>query len=452
MKVSVFTPLTENGNQYIRETYESLLAQTFEDWEWVVLENHGGKLPKNIATDGRVRVFQSERRGVGALKREACGHCTGDVLVELDHDDLLDSQALDGVADAVSRGADFVYSDFAAFVDGTWEAHQFTTVEGQPAHKYNPNWGWGRYHIGAHGRSLVAQGAPRDPRAWRRIEWAPNHLRAWRREFYETIGGHDPSLEFADDHDLVLRSYLQGGKCVHVPGCLYLYRVHPTQNVNTRNARIQELEAGVYAKYVYRLFEKIADDEGLAKIDLCGAHGCPERYTPIDRYPAPGRPRRLSAEAYPDIDVRGKYQDSSACIVADLERRWPIAESQVGVIRAFDALEHLWDKVHTMNEAHRVLAPGGVMLIRVPSTDAMLINGKLINGSGAYCDPTHVSFWNEMSFRYYCDENFRKYVPELLARFQVSRVVTVNSGGIPYVVAELIALKDGYSPMGDVRC
>jgi hypothetical protein len=53
-----------------------------------------------------------------------------------------------------------------------------------------------------------------------------------------------------------------------------------------------------------------------------------------------------------------------------------------------------------MNEAFRVLAPGGIVDILVPTTD----------GRGAWCDRTHVSFWNIRSFRYYTELEMRQYV------------------------------------------
>lgn len=429
MKVSVFTPLTANGNQYIREAYESLCAQTHDDWEWVVLENHGGELPEDIARDKRVRNYISNFQGVGSLKRQVCQLCNGEILFELDHDDLLHSRALMSVDAAVSAGADFVYSDFAEFKvteSGAWEPNV-----------YRADCGWKSYPVEFQGHHVMAHNAPTDPIAWRRIEWAPNHLRAWRRSFYEQIGGHDASLVFADDHDLVLRSYLAGGRMVHVPECLYFYRVHATNNVATRNGEIQAIEATVYDRYIQPLAEKIARSGVCAICCL----SCNEN----------GKPRLI--DLCGGIDTAQGYEPWDITLGHDLNTRWPAEDSTVGVIRAFDAIEHLEDKAQTMNEAWRVLAPGGVLLVLVPSADAMIESlgegrSQLVNGSGAYCDPTHVSYWNEMSFRYYTDRNFARYVPASVARFQVSRLRTVNRGGIPYVQAELIALKPGYEPMG----
>ncbi len=77
--------------------------------------------------------------------------------------------------------------------------------------------------------------------------------------------------------------------------------------------------------------------------------------------------------------------------VADLRQRWPWPDDSAETIRAWDIIEHLPDKILTMNEMHRVLRPGATVEISVPTTE----------GSGAWQDPTHVSFWNRRSFIYF---------------------------------------------------
>ena len=75
----------------------------------------------------------------------------------------------------------------------------------------------------------------------------------------------------------------------------------------------------------------------------------------------------------------------------DLRRPWPWPDGSVEYVRAHDIVEHLPDKIFTMNELWRVLARSGRAEIVVPTTD----------GPGAWQDPTHVSFWNRRSFMYY---------------------------------------------------
>lgn len=81
-----------------------------------------------------------------------------------------------------------------------------------------------------------------------------------------------------------------------------------------------------------------------------------------------------------------------ADIIADLSQApWPWEDSSVEFIRAHDVIEHLPDKIRTMNEIWRVLQPKGQAEIVVPTTD----------GPGAFQDPTHVSFWHRRSFLYF---------------------------------------------------
>ena len=80
-----------------------------------------------------------------------------------------------------------------------------------------------------------------------------------------------------------------------------------------------------------------------------------------------------------------------AAVIADLSERWPWEDSSIDEIVAHDIIEHLPNKIFTMNEAWRVLKRGGLMHVIVPTTD----------GRGAWQDPTHTSFWNRNSFFYY---------------------------------------------------
>lgn len=86
-------------------------------------------------------------------------------------------------------------------------------------------------------------------------------------------------------------------------------------------------------------------------------------------------------------------------IVCDVLQGLPFATNSIDEIRAHDFLEHvpIGKTIFVMEEIHRVLIPNGKLDVFVPSTD----------GRAAFCDPFHVSFWNELSFRYYMDDLHR---------------------------------------------
>jgi SAM-dependent methyltransferase len=74
---------------------------------------------------------------------------------------------------------------------------------------------------------------------------------------------------------------------------------------------------------------------------------------------------------------------------------WPTGDNTVSAIRASHVMEHIpagQDRIDVMNEAHRVLRPGGVFEIIVP---------LMVGTWHAIADPTHVSFWCKESFHYF---------------------------------------------------
>lgn len=119
----------------------------------------------------------------------------------------------------------------------------------------------------------------------------------------------------------------------------------------------------------------------------------------------------------------------------DLRMDFPWGDSSIDYIRAFDIIEHLPDKIHTMNEIWRVLRPGGKVEIEVPTTD----------GPGAFQDPTHVSYWNRNSFFYYThgDPHRERFgvAYGVKARFRVVREQLTNPGGVPKLWIMLEAVK-----------
>ena len=74
---------------------------------------------------------------------------------------------------------------------------------------------------------------------------------------------------------------------------------------------------------------------------------------------------------------------------------WPAGDNTVDKLRASHVMEHIYsgpDRINVMNEAHRVLKPGGTFEIIVP---------LMVGTWHAVADPTHVSFWVKESFHYF---------------------------------------------------
>jgi len=403
--ISIFTP--SHDPKYLDQAYESLKAQTYEAWEWVVVLNGKAEWSRP-EYDDRVKISYAKPQlggKVGALKKYAVELCIGDILVELDHDDILMPTALEEVRKAFDENPDvvFVYSDFS-----------YINADSTPNFsKYSPDYGW-EYH--EEDGYNVCHGLAPSPHNVSLIWYAPNHIRSFRTSAYKATSGYDETMKVLDDQDIMYKMFLQGD-FFHIKKNLYLQRVHPdnTQAQSDINPFIQTETVRMNHKNIQPLLLAWCQRNNLMAIDMGAAHNPTPGYSTLDMH----EPADLVGDVF---DILGSLDDNT-----------------VGVIRAVDFLEHIPDKVRLWNEMYRVLAHGGMILSLTPSTD----------GRGAYQDPTHNSFYNENSFWYFADENYRKYVPELKMNFQKAVLQTYfpsdwhRENNIPYVNANLIAIKDG---------
>ena len=393
-RISIFTPT--HNTKFLNQLYASIKDQDF--YEWVIAYNNGAA-PINY-NDPRVKSFVLDfaPEWVGPLKAYCCEHSNGDILLELDHDDWLEPTAIEEVQKAFEdEEIGFVYSN---------------TIHSKKDH-FSEVFGWKYRPYSASHEEHVS--FPPVPEAISRIWFAPNHLRAFRKSVYDEVGGYNKGMRVLDDLDLICRMFLKT-KFYHIDKGLYQYRIHNENTFIRYNAEIQNNVYRIHDQYIEDLCSRYADINNLMKIELGGRFHAREGYTTIDL--------------------------KDADLIFDLQKKWKLEDSSVYVIRANDIFEHLKDPIFTMKEVSRVLVPGGILLCSVPSTD----------GRGAWQDPTHVSFWNENSFKYYTDKELAQYI-DTPVRFQAMRLYTTekNTDQVCWVKAHLVNLKDGYRPCSDIK-
>lgn len=233
-KFSIFTPTYNIGEKILR-TYESIKNQTFNDWEWVVLDDSPNdetwKLLMEISEkDFRVKPHKmrpSTGGNIGLAKNRAASLCDGEWLVELDHDDTLLTKCLEYLDKASKEFPDagFMYSDVTEQYD-----------DGSPKyydHKWEDDWygrednyfdfGYaGHTWVNEDGKDLLAHHYPDiNPLTIRFNISMPSHVRVWKRDVYLKIGGHNKNTPVADDFELIVRTFLNT-KMVHIKKVLYI--------------------------------------------------------------------------------------------------------------------------------------------------------------------------------------------------------------------------------------
>lgn len=119
--VSIITP-AYNAENFICETIQSILQQTYKDWELLIVDDCSTDnthiLAKDYAEqDARIRVLRPKKNGgVAAARNFGLEHAKGDYIAFLDSDDLWKPEKLEKQL-AFMKDKDCVlsYTDFQKF-------------------------------------------------------------------------------------------------------------------------------------------------------------------------------------------------------------------------------------------------------------------------------------------------------------------------------------------------
>ena len=219
---SVFTCTYRTGERQFDRLYKSLLAQTYPNWDWYILDDTPNSSVVEMISgryrDPRIRVFRNftDHGVIGFNKNAIASAADGDYLVEADHDDELVPDCLETLLRAFVAypDTDFAYSDALELENG---------VEVTYGPEGTFSYGQGRYRretvLGK--ERTVAVTSPLNAASVRGIHACPNHVRCWKRDFYHRIGGHNRDLGVLDDYDICARTFLEG-VCTKVDRTLYV--------------------------------------------------------------------------------------------------------------------------------------------------------------------------------------------------------------------------------------
>jgi glycosyltransferase involved in cell wall biosynthesis len=194
-----------NAGAYIGQALQSVVDQTFGDWEAVVVDDGStddtpARLQRWAEREPRVRVITQHNAGISAAANAGLSACRGALVARLDADDrMLPGRLATQVAFMDSR-PDVVCSGTAVRL------------------------------IDAKGRFLTNLGGPADDAGIQRKLMA-GHCSIYhpscifRKEAAERVGGYDVDFKLAVDIDLFLRLG-EVGPLANLPEALTDYRLH----------------------------------------------------------------------------------------------------------------------------------------------------------------------------------------------------------------------------------
>lgn len=196
--LSILTPFY-NTNEIFLETVQSVLRQSFREWEWIIVDDGSDKTPaldllaKVAKEDCRIRVVRQTNQGPGSARNKAFGHSNARYVCLLDSDDLLEPTFLE---------------------KAIW------FLESQPAFSFCNSW---TVHFGNQ-EFLWTAGFERGPEFLKANSGPP--IAVIRSEAFRAAGGFDDSIRLGhEDWDFWLALAAAGHWGHTLPEYLAWYRV-----------------------------------------------------------------------------------------------------------------------------------------------------------------------------------------------------------------------------------
>ncbi len=211
--ISVVIPCYK-GERWIGEAIESVLEQTYQNFEIIVVDDGSPddsvSIIKSYLKDARVNYIYQENQGVASARNQGIAQSRGSCLVFLDQDDRLLPQALEVGWQSLREHPDcgFVFGQ-CYLIDAKGVPLIYTSLEraiqGAPVCTYE----------------ALVQG--------KGAAIYPPSVILFRRSILEQVGGFNPDFGMADDYDVYLKVARQAP--IHFHGTvLVAYRQHSENN------------------------------------------------------------------------------------------------------------------------------------------------------------------------------------------------------------------------------
>jgi glycosyltransferase involved in cell wall biosynthesis len=296
-----------NEEDWIADAIGSVLGQTMEDFELIVVDDGSTDGTAAVVTgfaDPRVRLIRQENSGLAAALNVGIGAGEAPYAALIDADDLWMPGYLEGMLAALqsAEGVGFAYTD-AWVLD-----HQRSRFWRQSSNEHMDE----------------PTDLPSDPTEFLRLLLRRNFvfgLGAMNREAFQAIGGFDGTLRAAEDYELWMRFLVRGYRGARAPGRLAIVRdrrgaMHTDEAAMLRNvgqvfesiAAEPELPTELRPLVAARIAEIQATADRLGGRGQAGVKAVRRRLGVIKRATVgrdfwyPGTPPEVAA-AFPDLKL-----------------------------------------------------------------------------------------------------------------------------------------------------
>jgi glycosyltransferase involved in cell wall biosynthesis len=227
--VSVVMPVY-NAEKYLSEAVESILTQTFSDFEFIIINDGSTDRSESIlqefqGQDKRIRLVSRSNTGIVATRNEGLELANGPYIAIMDADDIALPERLAKQVAFLEEHSNYVaVGSLSLMID----------PDGLPVRLANKLTNHEEIDD-AHMAGISAE--------------IPHSGAMIRHDALQTIGGYRKEMQHAEDFDLWLR-LAEIGRLGNLPDLLLKYRLHPKSDGHTRRAeQLRALAAALLDAY-----------------------------------------------------------------------------------------------------------------------------------------------------------------------------------------------------------
>ena len=239
-QLSVLMPVY-NAERYLAEAVESVLSQTFSDFEFIIIDDGSTDrsleiLQRYAEQDDRIRLVSRPNTGLIGALNEGLALARGELIARMDADDI-------SLPERFSRQLEYLLAHPNCIAIGSRAV--MIDPEGAPLcemSKEATHEEIDAFHLTGRGGALL-------------------HAASMiRREILKAVGGYRKEFPDAEDYDLFLR-LAEVGRLANLPEPLYRYRQHlASVGYTKRRAQSRSVSAALRETHTRRGLEPPADD------------------------------------------------------------------------------------------------------------------------------------------------------------------------------------------------
>nr|WP_255537461.1 glycosyltransferase [Polynucleobacter sp. JS-Fieb-80-E5] len=227
--ISIIMPAYNSNPKWFEEAIMSVKKQWSPNWELIIVDDysqnktHLKSILELIEIDPRIKLINScTNKGIAATINIGIEEARGEYITFMDHDDVLEPDAVIHLLQAARKKPDLIYSDEIITGSNVEDIIQYAA---RPSFSYD-------YYL-SHPYFV--------------------HMIAVKKNIAKNVGGWNESMKISADVDFVLKVLATSKLVAHIPSFLYRWRTHQTSHGHSNIKMVEQATSEALNRHLHEI-------------------------------------------------------------------------------------------------------------------------------------------------------------------------------------------------------